>query len=348
MPRMRVPGPASNLPQTRVSEPLASATPSSRCTSCTTMKDLPPKRAMLEDTGVTPAELFFVREHFAAPSVDTLTWKLAVTGAVATPLSIPHAEFVKLSRKTLPVTIECAENAVGGGLVSHAEWEGVPLAAILTQAQPRSDAKFVSLLGADGFARTLPLEKVSHADTLLAFRMNGESLPPQHGAPVRAIVPGWYGVASIKWLERIELLTAAPEPKDYVRRTRSLLAGVTVGEPVTRVLIKSVFSRPLDGAILYGRRFTLRGAAWAGENMVRGVEVSSDGGRSWAAAKLSPPVRYSWTHWTFEWKIPSRGKFDLAVRATDDAGVTQPAERDSGRADDYEQNHWQRIAVTAA
>ncbi len=302
----------------------------------------------LLDTGVTPAELFFVREHFAVPSVDPLTWKLAVTGAVATPLGIPHAEFVKLSRKTLPVTIECAENAVGGGLVSHAEWEGIPLAAILAQVKPRADAKFVSLVGADGFTRTLPLDKASQADNLLAFRMNGESLPPQHGSPVRALVPGWYGVTSIKWLERIEFLTAAPEPKDYVRRTRSLLAGVTMGEPVTRVLVKSVFSRPLDGAILYGSRFTLRGAAWAGESSVRGVEVSTDGGRSWAPAKLSPLVRYSWTHWNFEWKIPSRGKFDLAVRATDDAGVTQPAERDSGRADDYEQNHWQRIAVTAA
>ena len=302
----------------------------------------------LLNTGVTPPELFFVREHFAAPAVDPLTWKLGVTGAVATPLTIPHAEFVKLSRKMLPFTIECAENGVGGGLVSHAEWEGVPLAAILARAQPGAEAKFVSLIGADGFVRNLPLDKASHADTLLAFRMNGESLPPQHGSPVRAIVPGWYGVASIKWLERIELLTTAPEPKDYVRRTRSLLAGVTIGEPVTRSAVKSTFSRPLDGAILYGRRFTLRGAAWAGENMVRGVEVSTDGGHAWAPAKLAPPVRYTWTHWAFEWKIPSRGKFDLAVRATDADGVMQPAERDSARADDYEHNHWQRITVTAA
>ena len=302
----------------------------------------------LLDTGVTPAELFFVREHFAVPSVDPLTWKLAVTGAVATPLSIPHAEFVKLQRRTLPVTIECAENAAGGGLVSHAEWEGIPLAAILSQATPHGDAMFVGLIGADGFTRILPLDKANHADTLLAFRMNGESLPAQHGAPVRAIVPGWYGVVSIKWLERIEVLAVAPEAKDYLRRTRSLLAGVTTGEPVTRSVVKSIFSRPLDGAILYRRRFTLRGAAWAGENMVRAVEVSTDGGRSWAPAKLAPPVGYAWTHWSFEWKIPSHGRFDLAVRATDDAGVTQPAERDSARADDYEQNHWQRITVTAA
>lgn len=305
----------------------------------------------LLDTGVTPAELFFVREHFPAPAVDPVRWQLQVSGGAAPLLAIRHSDFVKLPRHGIPVTMECAENPAGGGLVSHAEWEGVRLATVLEQAKPPAGIKFVRLTGADGFARLLPVEKAMHPDTLLAFRMNGESLPPSHGAPVRAVIPGWYGVSSIKWIERVELLTeAAPEAAGYRRATRSLLAGVAQGDAVSQVLVKSVFSRPLDGAILYTRRFTLRGAAWAGERAVRSVEVSVDGGRAWMAAKLAPAAaaRYAWTHWSFDWKIPARGPFELVVRAASDAGAAQPAERDAARVDEYEQNHWHRIKVTAA
>lgn len=308
----------------------------------------------LLDTGVTPAELFFVREHFPAPAVDPVSWQLHVAGADP-PLAIRHSDFVKLPRHIVPATIECAENPAGGGMVSHAEWEGVPLAAVIGQVKPpEPGAKFVRLTGADGFARTLPLEKALHPDTLLAFRMNGESLPPSHGAPVRAVIPGWYGVSSIKWISRVDLLAEAPpEPSsgEYRRRTRSLLAGVALGDAVSRTLVKSVFSRPVDGAILHSRRFTLRGVAWAGEHAVRGVEVSLDGGRLWTPARLLAPVaasKYAWTHWSYDWRIPARGPFELAVRATDDAGHTQPAGRDSARADEYEQNHWHRVKVTVA
>ena len=304
----------------------------------------------LLDTGVTPAELFFVREHFPAPAVDPVGWQLGVAGGGAGAFTIRHADFVKLARHALAATLECAENPAGGGLVSHAEWEGVRLATIIELAKPGTGTQFVRLTGADGFARLLPIEKARQADTLLAFRMNGESLPPSHGAPVRAVIPGWYGVSSIKWISRVELLAeAGAEAAGYRRGTRSLLAGVTQGEAVSRTLIKSVFSRPTDGAILYTRRFTLRGAAWAGESAVRSVEVSTDGGRTWAGARLAPTTaKYAWTHWAFDWKIPARGPFELIVRATDAAGLTQPGERDASRVDEYEHNHWHRIKVTAA
>jgi DMSO/TMAO reductase YedYZ molybdopterin-dependent catalytic subunit len=300
----------------------------------------------LLDEGVTPNELFFVREHFPAPSVSIEGWKLSVKGAVSSPSEISYEELLQSPKRTLPVTIECAENPVGGGLVSHASWEGTGLADLLRKAQPDSSARFARLAGADGFSRAIPLEKAFHTDTLLAYRMNGQSLPPSHGGPLRAIVPGWYGTDSLKWLQSVELLADVPTTKEYRRHTRSLLTGAMAGDPVTGVLVKSVFSRPRDGAVLAGRRFVLRGAAWAGENLVRSIEISVDSGKSWIAVEFSPSQRYCWAHWKHEWKIPGAGEYELLVRATDDKGVEQPLSPPSNRLDPYEQNSCQRVIVT--
>jgi DMSO/TMAO reductase YedYZ molybdopterin-dependent catalytic subunit len=179
--------------------------------------------------------------------------------------------------------------------------------------------------------------------------MNGERLPEKHGFPMRAVVPGWYGMDAVKWLQRIEVLNAddsAGMTRDYVRLTRSMLLGVRPAGRITAMNVKAVFSRPVDGAILAGRKFTVRGAAWAGENRVRSVEVSADGGKSWSAAHLSAEAqRYAWVHWDYDWKAPGPGMHELAVRAHDEAGRGQPAERAGDRADDYEQDSWQRVRV---
>jgi DMSO/TMAO reductase YedYZ molybdopterin-dependent catalytic subunit len=297
----------------------------------------------LLDQPVTPVELFFVREHFAPPAVSAAGWKLSVGGAVAAPLDISYEDLAERPRRKLPVTLECAENPVGGGLVSHAEWSGVSLASVLEQARPAADARFVRLSGADGFTRTIPM----HPDTLLASQMNGERLPLNHGFPLRAIIPGWYGMDSIKWLRRVDLLSAAEAGQGYHRQVRSLLAGVRTTDPVTAMQVKSAFSRPVDGAILTRRRFVVRGAAWAGENRVRQVEVSTDGGKKWMAARLdSEAAPYAWVCWSYDWRIASAGAYDLSVRATDDQGRGQPVERASERADDYELNVPQTIRVT--
>src|SRR6185369_16927439 len=239
------------------------------------------------------------------------------------------------------------ENPNAGGLVSHAEWSGVSLAELLAKAQPAAEARFVRLAGADGFSRAIPLEKAMHPDTLFAHNMNGEKLPVNHGFPLRAVIPGWYGMDSVKWLRSVHVLADEPLSQDYVREVRSLLAGRQRADAVTAMNVKSTFSRPVDGATLFGRRFTLRGAAWAGENRVRRVEVSMDGGRSWQPARLESESKpYAWVCWSHEWTIAQPGSYELAVTATADQGRQQPAERPSNRADDYEWNQRQLIQVT--
>jgi DMSO/TMAO reductase YedYZ molybdopterin-dependent catalytic subunit len=301
----------------------------------------------LLDEGTTPAELFFVREHFPPPSVSSADWKLSIHGDVSAPAEISFDELVALPRRLLPVTIECAENPAAGGLISHAEWSGVSLASLLERSRPGADTRFVRLFGADGFSRSISLAKAIHADTLLAYQMNGEKLPVKHGFPVRAVIPGWYGMDSIKWLRGIEVLTEEPPQPGYQRLVRSLLTGTRPGGPVTSMNVKSEFSRPLDGAILMRRHFTVRGAAWAGENRVRRVEISVDGGGLWQPAKLlSDPLPYQWVHWGYEWKIKKAGEYELSVRAGDDQGRQQPVARAPERVDAYESNPAQIIKVT--
>src|SRR5947209_15091493 len=128
----------------------------------------------LLDEGTTPAELFFVREHFPAPSLSSAGWVFSVSGAISNPLKMPFDDLAGLPLRALPVTIECAENPVGGGLISHAQWSGVSLGSLLEKARPGADARFVRLSGADGYSRTIPLAKAMHPDTLLAYQMNDE------------------------------------------------------------------------------------------------------------------------------------------------------------------------------
>jgi DMSO/TMAO reductase YedYZ molybdopterin-dependent catalytic subunit len=301
----------------------------------------------LLDEWITPADLFFVREHFPAPRVSSAGWKLSLSGAVSTPLDISFDELLAQPRKALPVTMECAENPVAGGLISHAEWSGVSLAALLAKARPGEEGRVVRLSGADGFSRSIPIEKAMHPDTLIAHNMNGEKLPVNHGFPLRAVVPGWYGMDSVKWLRSVEVLAGDTPAQGYLRQVRSLLAGTRPAGAVTAMNVKAAFSRPLDGAILMGRRFVVRGAAWAGENRVRQVDASVDGGKSWHAARLaSDPQAYAWVHWSYVWTIPGAGAYELVVRASDDKGREQPLERASDRIDDYEWNTFQTVRVT--
>ena len=297
----------------------------------------------LLDEGVIPNELFFVREHFAAPAVASQAdWVLT-----AGPARFSYEELLALPSRVVPATLECAENPVGGGLAGHAEWTGVPLAALLTKAG--TPGRFARLSGADGFSRCVPIAKALHPDTLIAYSMNGEKLPASHGFPLRAIVPGWYGMDSIKWLRSVELLAEEDPPRGYLRLVKSLLAGAREDGRVGAIQVKSVFSRPLEGAVLSGRRFLIRGVAWGGESRVKQVEVSVDGEKTWHAAKLTGAVTaYGWTHWVHDWRIARAGEYRLAVRATDEAGAVQPSGRASGRVDGYEWDAWQRIAVTAS
>jgi DMSO/TMAO reductase YedYZ molybdopterin-dependent catalytic subunit len=324
---------------------------------------------------IVPNEQFYVRNHFAVPTVDVKTWRLKVEGAVNHPLELSYDELTKLPSKALTATLECAGNGRvlltpaaagvqwGQGAVGNAEWAGVPLAAILEQAGLKDAAVEVVLEGADSgqinsdpkspgpihFARGLPVEKARSDAVLLAYKMNGEDLPVSHGHPLRAVVGGWYGMASVKWLTRI-VVTDRPfrgffQALDYAYFVRR--DGLPTLVPITAIEPKAVLARPgVNEVIPAGKPFRLFGAAWAGERPVAKVEVSLDGGKAWTAARLlAEPKPLEWVMWEYAWERPERGTASVVARATDDMGHTQPATRDPGRRN-YMINHLVPTAVT--
>jgi DMSO/TMAO reductase YedYZ molybdopterin-dependent catalytic subunit len=303
---------------------------------------------------VTPTRLFFVRNHFAVPSLDLAAWRLRVEGRVKQRRAWTWDELNELPERTVFATVECAGNGRsflaprqagvqwGAGAVGHAEWTGVPLAVVLERSGLEPDACEVLFEGADAgtepdhpepmhFQRSLPLAKALHPDTLLATRMNGELLDASHGHPLRLFVPGWYGVASVKWLRRIEVIDTPfrgyfQSVKYTVRRrTAHGLETEVVGPMVPKSEV--IRPRPDDVLGLGGNR--VFGVAWAGEDPVSRVEVSTDGGAAWHdATLLGPRAGYSWTLWEYLWEAEAPGEHTILVRATSAQGRTQPEAHD--------------------
>ncbi|MEX2026446.1 MAG: sulfite oxidase, partial [Pirellulaceae bacterium] len=303
---------------------------------------------------VTPTRLFFVRNHFDVPEIDVASWRLSISGCVHRPLSMSYDELSEMPQRTVLATLECAGNGRsflaqraagvqwGAGAVAHAEWSGVPLRDVLELAGLAEDAVEVVCEGADRgsepdhpepmyFGRGLTLEKALHRDTLVALRMNGEPLTPAHGHPARLLVPGWYGVASVKWLSRI---VAAGEPfRGYFQTTKYTIqrrmGGETKTIPIQGMAIKSEIVRPADGATLGLGKQRVFGLAWAGEEAVARVEVSVDEGATWSNAELLGPFApYSWTVWEYLWPVRQSGTYRLLSRAVSASGRTQPGEHD--------------------
>jgi DMSO/TMAO reductase YedYZ molybdopterin-dependent catalytic subunit len=303
---------------------------------------------------VTPNRLFFVRNHFEMPRLETTSWQLSVSGLVDRPAEWTWDDLMSLPERSVFCTVECAGNGRsflqpraagvpwGAGAIGHAEWTGVPLRLVLQKAGIRPGAREVVFEGCDvgtepdhpapmAFARSLPLAKALDPDTLLAVRMNGELLEPEHGYPVRLLVPGWYGVASVKWLRRIEV-TDQPfrgyfQTVKYTvgRRTAAGEETVVVGPMV----VKSEIIRPHAGEVLGVGTNRLFGVAWAGPEAVARVAVSTDGGRSWADADLlGPHAPYSWTLWEYLWEVARPGDYTILARATSAGGQVQPSEHD--------------------
>ena len=277
---------------------------------------------------LTPNHLFYVRNNFPYPS----SWPgLRVEGAVVRPAAFDLADLSRLSKKRLIVTLECAGNGrsvldppVAGeqwglGAVSTAGWSGAPLRDLLGQVGISSGAVEIAFVGADGFARSLPMEAALHPDTLLVTSMNGAPLPLEHGGPLRLLVPGWYGMASVKWLTRIAVLTEAFTGHFQVERY------VIEGAPVREMGVRAVIADPPAGALVVGGPIRLAGYAWTGRGHVACVEVSDDAGASWIEAELvdaAPP--YGWTRWERAWRPRRSGPAVLLVRATDSTGRMQP------------------------
>ena len=326
------------------------------------------------DGFITPTEAFYVRTHFPIPKIDKNKWRLRVEGEVKKPFELGYDELLKLKSRKIPVTLECAGNnrnflepkvkgvQWGLGAVGNAEWTGVRLSILLDRAGVHSGAGEVILEGADGgklddpkgpagelkFARSIPLTK-ARADVLLAYKMNEVDLPAQHGFPLRAIVPGWYAMASIKWLERI-IVTNKPftgyyQTLDYAYwKRRGEIADLV---PLSEIAIKAEIARPAQGEIISANsKVRIHGAAWTSDDEITKVEVSTDGGSVWSEAKLiGAAKRNAWRLWEFNWKTPSKpGKQKLIARATDSRGRTQPVERDPDRGT-YMINHLLPITV---
>jgi DMSO/TMAO reductase YedYZ molybdopterin-dependent catalytic subunit len=304
---------------------------------------------------VTANRLFFVRNHFGVPAVDRDTWRLSIAGLVSRPLEITWDQLAGMPERTVFATMECAGNGRsfltphahgvqwGAGAVGHAEWTGVPLRLLLEDAGLSDGAAEVLCEGADRgresdhpdempFARSLPRAKALDRDTLVATRMNGELLEPNHGAPARLLVPGWYGVASVKWLSRIAALdrpfAGYFQTKKYTieRETGAGLERVIVGP----MAVKSEIIRPRPGDVLGVGTNRVFGVAWAGDDTVARVEISTNGGNSWSSAELvGPTARYSWTLWEYLWETGETGPHTILARAVSSRGAVQPLEHDA-------------------
>src|ERR1700687_3782028 len=292
---------------------------------------------------VTPNINFFVRNHFATPKISEEAWQLEIHGLVSNPLKLSYSEVLLMPFVRGLSTLECAGNVSGGGGVGTAVWSGLPLGELLHQAGLRVGSTTIVFHGADSgagenvppgthFARAIPLEKAMDPATLLAYEMNGEPLLAEHGFPLRALVPGWYGMDSVKWLTSIEVLERPF--KGYFQEERYVSLGARgASEPISRIQVNSKFLRPSEGEEIRVTSYRAEGVAWAGEHKIARVEVRVGGG-AWRPANLSTsPAAMIWTPWSYEWQVPSSGRYTLEVRATDDDGRSQPEVRDPDRKD---------------
>ena len=302
---------------------------------------------------LTPVPHFFVRNHMHEPSeLNADDWRLTIGGEVENPVTLKLAELSKLETHAVVNTLECAGNGRslqrpqvpgiqwGKGAVSTARFSGPRLRDVLQRAAVKSSGKHVMFRGLDEvpgkvppFIRSIPIEKALDSDTLLATHMNGAALTQHHGFPARALVPGWIGAASCKWLTEIKVLEnefvgnfmspAYRFPNQPVKPGDAVKPEDT--HPLTALNVKSVISGPADGASVKAGNVDVHGAAWAGEADVVKVEVSTDGGSTWTAANLSHErARYAWRLWSYEWKAQG-GNYAILSRATDSQGRTQPA-----------------------
>jgi len=313
--------------------------------------EMPPEYAY---SFLTPVTHFFVRNHMHEPAtLDAGTWKLTVGGEVENPLTLTLADLLKFETHSVTNTLECAGNGrafedphVPGiqwakGAVGTARFSGPRLRDILRRAGVKPSGKHVMFHGLDEvpgkvppFIRSIPMEKALDDDTLVATQMNGAALAKHHGYPARALVPGWIGAASCKWLGEIKVLDKEFEGNfmnpGYRLPNQPIKPGETVKpedtHPVTALSVKSLISSPSENSKVKGHTVNIQGVAWAGEANIAKVEVSTDSGASWKTAELGKDqAKYAWRLWSYRWKAPKSGDFAIMSRATDSQGRTQPA-----------------------
>jgi DMSO/TMAO reductase YedYZ molybdopterin-dependent catalytic subunit len=318
---------------------------------------------------VMPNARFYMRNNFGIPNLDAATFRLAVGGLVERSQSFTVRDLQNMRSKTQVVTLECAGNGRslfdrptegekwGLGAVSTAEWTGVPLVEILDRAGVRQDAKDVLFRGADGgtvdgrsesmrFERSLRIDDARDSDVLLAYAMNGEPLPVEHGYPLRLIVPRWYAVASVKWLTEIEVIdrTFTGYYQGHKYRYEWERDGRSVSEPVTLQRVRALITEPSAQAEVRPGELAIRGVAWSGAAPIARIEVSVNGG-DWQEARLvSERNRYSWQWWELITRVETSERLVLRARATDLAGRTQPERAEWNRLG-YGNNEIQDVPI---
>ncbi|MBD0381354.1 sulfite oxidase [Paenibacillus sedimenti] len=315
--------------------------------------------------------MFYIRNHFPYPVVDIRTWELSIEGCVNRRIKFQYHDLLQMPQVSLPVTLECVGNKralfhpkVRGeqwelGAISHAVWTGVRLMDLLYSAGIQMHAREVIFEGMDkggrtdrpgvfSYARSLPLDQSLNPHTLVALYMYGKPLPFRHGYPARLIVPGWFGMASVKWLHRL-VVTEEPfqgpfQVVDYVYNRNPLVPSESP-EPVTTIRLDSTIARPTDQEALAKGDHWVVGTAISGEDPVVLVEISTDNGTTWLPVSwLDPQEPYSWRRWCWKWTVTSSGTYDVKVRATDAAGHIQP-ERADWNEKGYGYNAIQHIRV---
>jgi DMSO/TMAO reductase YedYZ molybdopterin-dependent catalytic subunit len=320
---------------------------------------------------ITPTGLHYLLIHYDIPDVNADKWRLKLGGLVAKPVELSLEEIKKRPRRTIPVTMECAGN--GRALfaprrisqpwlldaIGNSEWTGTALKTILQDTGLRADAVEIVFTGVDRgvegdqiqfYQRSLTVDEAMRDDVLLVYEMNGEPLPLQHGYPLRLLMPGWYGMASVKWLERIEAVREKFAGYQMARAYRYSETADGPGEAVTLIRARALMIPPGIPDFMTRNRLvdagpvTLSGKAWAGRVGVSRVDVSVDGGSSWSGAELgvsgSP---YAWRTWSFTWNAKP-GEHVLCVRATDSEGNMQPADQQWNYGG-YGNNGVQRVRV---
>ena len=330
------------------------------------------------DRYLTPNEAFFVRTHHDEPRLDAATWRLRVEGLVGKPVEVTLDDLRALPRHEVTAVLQCSGNGraffeprVPGvpwekGAVGNARWAGARLADVLARAGVKAGGKHVVLQGADKpvlpatprFGRSIPLEKAQHPDTLVAYEMNGQPLPYLHGYPARLVVPGWVGDDWIKWLTTLRVQaeefdgfffqTAYRYPKKPAKPGDTLGPGDTA--PMSEMVVKSLIASPHQGARIPRGPVPVRGVAWTGGDAhIAKVEVSADGGRSWAVARLvGEDLPYAWRQWAYEWTAPADrpgGQLTLMSRATDDRGRVQPVTPSPWNPSGYQWNAADAVEV---
>ncbi len=320
---------------------------------------------------ITPTGMHYLLIHYDIPDVNAKEWRLKVGGLVSKPLNLTLEEIRRRPTRTIAATMECAGN--GRALfaprrisqpwlleaIGTAEWTGTPLRGILEEAGLRRDPAEIVFTGLDKgvegeqvqfYQRSLSVNEASREEILLAYEMNGELLQPQHGYPLRLLVPGWYGMASVKWLDRIEAVTEPFQGYQMVRAYRYAQAPDDLGEPITLIRVRALMIPPgipdfmTRTRLVHSGSVALTGRAWAGRLSVSRVEVSVDSGSTWSEAQVGEAASpYTWRSWTFLWNAKP-GAYTLCVRATDSEGNVQPLDQ-QWNFGGYGNNGVQRVDV---